>query len=722
MNYFTASSLIIGITTVALGVFILWKGKKTKSNIIWSIFCFAVSIWGLGSLGVGFSEDANSALLWWKFAYLGIIFIPVLYYHFIHDFLLVRTKLFLILFYLYGLVFLIFNFTPLDFLFFNINNLSLFFGSIYFVFPPTPLFLFFVFSWFGIIIYSHVELIVEYRKSAGARREQIKYFFVAMAPAFAGGATCYLPCFGIEVYPYFMITVPLYPFIITYTIFRHRLMDIKLVMRRSTIFFASLFTVLSVALGAQRLFVLIAPGNELIANFLLLTISVVAFPHVRDYYFGIANQYFFSSLYDSRKVIADISEKLRATLDIVRIYAHISETISSTFHSKFVVILEYDNIKKEYNVQGHCGFSVDKKILSAAEGINEAFLIYNIPIVLEELAGERHIAKETLAVLTGAGIELIAPLNVKDKSIGLILLGQKESRDMYNNEDIQVLEIICAQSAIAIENALLYKETKDFSVKLEAEVRRATDELRLANDELRKLDQTKSEFISIASHQLRTPLTIIKGYISMLLEESFGEVEERQKAPLYKVYESNERLIRLVENLLNISRIESGRIQYRFEAFNLEALAENTYNELIGFAAKKGIKGEYKKPKEHLPPVVADSDKIKEVISNLIDNSIKYTKKGTITVSLERRGEGVRFCVADTGMGIKPDDLPRLFKKFNRGTGSPLVHTEGTGLGLYVAKMMIKVHNGKIWAKSEGEGRGSRFCFEIPFEPPASIV
>jgi signal transduction histidine kinase len=313
-------------------------------------------------------------------------------------------------------------------------------------------------------------------------------------------------------------------------------------------------------------------------------------------------------------------------------------------------------------------------------------------------------------------VEILTPLNIKDKTIGLIALGSKESGDMYNDEDLQVLEIVGAQTAIAMENALLYDETRKFNINLKREVERATKELREANEQLKILDQAKSDFISIASHQLRTPLTIVKGYVSMMLEGNFGELNPMERDSLEKVFESNERLIRLVENLLNISRIESGRMQYTYEVMPLEKVVDSVVDELQSYAIKMKLKLSYKKQKAALPLVRIDEEKIRQVVMNLIDNAIKYTKAGTVTVSLKEDDGGIIFTVSDSGMGINPLDISKLFKKFSRVAGTNLVHTEGTGLGLYVARTMIEAHKGRIWAESDGEGLGSRFSFWLPAE------
>jgi signal transduction histidine kinase len=200
----------------------------------------------------------------------------------------------------------------------------------------------------------------------------------------------------------------------------------------------------------------------------------------------------------------------------------------------------------------------------------------------------------------------------------------------------------------------------------------------------------------------------------MILEGNFGELDMAKQESLEKVYQSNERLIQLVENLLNISRIESGRLQFNYEIMRFEELADSVMDELSQYAKKKGLKLIYKKPKKKLPKVRIDEEKLRQVVMNLVDNAIKYTKKGTVTVTLKLNKKNIDFCVSDSGMGISPTDLPNLFKKFSRGTGTSVVHTEGTGLGLYVADQMIKYHKGKVWAESNGINKGSKFCFLLP--------
>lgn len=262
-------------------------------------------------------------------------------------------------------------------------------------------------------------------------------------------------------------------------------------------------------------------------------------------------------------------------------------------------------------------------------------------------------------------------------------------------------------------------------VRQKEQLEKLSHRLEEANTQLKHLDETKSEFVSIASHQLRTPLTVIKGYISMLNEGSFGKIPEKQQGPHDKVYESANRLIELVENLLSVSRIESGRMKYNLGPTQLSTMAASVVEEITPAATKKKLLLQYQAPTEKLPMLNVDSEKIRQVMMNLVDNAVKYTKKGTVnvTVRFERGGNGTRieepslvFEVKDTGGGVRPEDQDRLFQKFIRGQGSSLVHTEGTGLGLYVGRMMVEAHGGHIWVESKGEDMGSVFAFSLPIK------
>lgn len=246
------------------------------------------------------------------------------------------------------------------------------------------------------------------------------------------------------------------------------------------------------------------------------------------------------------------------------------------------------------------------------------------------------------------------------------------------------------------------------------EIERLAESLRRANAELKKLDQLKSEFLSLASHQLRAPLTVVKGYISMIQEGDYGEIPEKLREALRRVYFSNERLINLVGDFLNISRIESGRLHYVFEPSIVADLIRSVVGEFKDFAKDRGLELSCQEPKEALPLARIDRDKFRQVIVNLIDNAIKYTRRGSIKLEMGLEENSILISVQDTGIGLAPEELDFIFKRFSRGEGATKVYTEGMGLGLYLAKRIVQDHGGEIWAESKGKNRGSTFYIKIP--------
>jgi signal transduction histidine kinase len=254
-------------------------------------------------------------------------------------------------------------------------------------------------------------------------------------------------------------------------------------------------------------------------------------------------------------------------------------------------------------------------------------------------------------------------------------------------------------------------------VKKEIEQREKIEKLALdlekANVRLRELDNLKSEFLSFASHQLRSPLTAIHGYTSMLLEGDFGEIPEKIKPTVETLDKSSQSLIKIVNDFLNISRIEQGRMQYDFSQFDLKELVEEVIAEQRPNVEVKGLAFTFIPEQSDSYSVNADRGKLKQVIGNILDNSIKYTPSGSIQVSLNHKTGLATISITDTGIGIDPEEIPKLFSKFSRAKDAHKTNVTGTGLGLFVAKQMIEAQKGKIWVESKGKGTGSTFFIQF---------
>ncbi len=251
-------------------------------------------------------------------------------------------------------------------------------------------------------------------------------------------------------------------------------------------------------------------------------------------------------------------------------------------------------------------------------------------------------------------------------------------------------------------------------IRLREKSQRLANRLDRAYRELKKLDDAKSEFIAMASHQLRTPLTIIKGFVSMLMEGNYGKMPERARKPLKDIFLSNERLVKIINDLLNISKIELGKLDALKEKAQIENLIKSTLKELKPRAEKKGLYLKWEKPKKSLPELEIDSLKIRQVIFTVIDNAIRYTQKGGVVVKCHIIDNKYQIKISDTGVGMSKQETKRVFESFVRGSAGINLWVQGAGLGLYLSKKYIELHKGKIWAESSGKGKGSTFYIELP--------
>lgn len=247
------------------------------------------------------------------------------------------------------------------------------------------------------------------------------------------------------------------------------------------------------------------------------------------------------------------------------------------------------------------------------------------------------------------------------------------------------------------------------------EIERLANDLTVANERLKELDKLKSEFVSIASHQLRSPLTAIKGYASLIADGSFGKVPPGIQEAVDRILQASQSLVVMVEDFLNVSRIEQGKMKFEFQPVELGDMVEKVVDEQQFSAEKKSLKLTYSNDKQGPYCANADPGKIRQVVTNLIDNAIKYTPKGSVSVRLSRnkKSNKIVIAVADTGMGIDKDTLPTLFTKFTRAKDANKVNVIGTGLGLYIVREIVNGHSGRVWVESEGVGKGTTFFVEL---------
>jgi signal transduction histidine kinase len=725
-NYFLYSSIFSAVVATVLGFLVLLKNPKSSVNRFFALFCLAFCAWSYAYIGWPLSKTAESTLFWFQLLHIGASYVSIAYLHFVIIWLNLKNrfnKIVLIIGYLLSTFFAVNTFSPL----FIADMRPIF--SMRFWAVPGPLYHFFLIMFFGLFLYASYILLINVRKSVGINRKQIQFVLIGMVLAFLGGSTNYFLWYGINIPPYGNLFGASFVVFTAYAILKYRFMDIRLIIKRSAVFAFLILTITAIyAIVAYFISFtfsdLIGVQSELLHGILTAIFVAIGFEPLKKWLSQVTDNFLFKAAYKPQEVLAEFSDELTSTLDLKSISEYIVSKNYQVFKATKASLFLWDKDKNKYQVANRIDSqterleSIDETLFAKIfEYLKKKNLEKDI-IVRDELKKvneqlENKIIKLLIEQLDRYEVSLIVPMYVKDELVGILFLGDKKSGDIYSSEDIRVLGIIAGQAAIAIKNTQLFDEQIHFTEHLKDEVEKATKELRVANVQLKKLDEAKSEFISIASHQLRTPLTVIKGYLSMIDQGDFGSVPEKITGPLDKVSKSTVRIISLVEDLLNISRIESGRLKYDFEQVDITALTAEVFEELEMHAKNKGLKFTFEKPAKKIPLLKLDRNKIRETLMNLMDNALKYTEKGWVKVNLEKLDGHVRFSVSDSGRGIAPDEMPQLFQKFSRIQGVQLVHTEGTGLGLYIAKEILKKHHAKIWAESKGTGKGSTFIIEF---------
>ncbi len=263
--------------------------------------------------------------------------------------------------------------------------------------------------------------------------------------------------------------------------------------------------------------------------------------------------------------------------------------------------------------------------------------------------------------------------------------------------------------------------TKDLAVEISSTPvfrdKKNTGKIIIIHDISREkmIERMKTEFVSIAAHQLRTPLSAIKWILKMMIDGDLGRLNKSQKEFLEKTYQSNERMIHLINDLLNVARIEEGRFLQDIKKVDIVGMVQRRVTSARGLVKHKKVTISFTKPKTKISKTNADAEKIYLVIQNLMDNAIHYTKEGKVDVKvgLTKDKKSILVSVSDTGIGIAKDQESRIFTKFFRGANAVKTETEGSGLGLFIVKNIINAHEGKTWFESQ-EGKGSTFYFTLP--------
>lgn len=500
--------------------------------------------------------------------------------------------------------------------------------------------------------------------------------------------------------------------LIGYSMLRHHLFDIRSAIARAAAYLLTLsFLALIYLASIFSLSLFFNTGNSGITSLDRLSLVIFAlvgsvlFQPIKKLFDRFTNAIFFRDAYDTQSFLDRLNDNLVGTIEVDKLISASSSLLNTTLKCSFSTFVLLENSdENKYRFFGAQTSKQEKLV----ELIIEANKL-NIPLIRTDELNEPALKR----VFIQSGVVVAKKMVTNTSTIGFVLFGEKKNGNSYSNQDIAAIDLMADELALAVENALRFEQIRQFNVTLQREVDDATRQLRRTNTKLIALDEAKDEFISMASHQLRTPLTSIKGYLSLVMEGDVGAITPKQKELLLQAFTSSQRMVYLISDLLNVSRLRTGKfIIEPSDVYLPEVIAEELV-QVKEMAQVKKIKLHYEKPKD-FPVIKLDDTKIRQVIMNFIDNAIHYTPNGGIVeITLEAKPSSIEFTVKDNGIGVPKSEQHHLFTKFYRAGNARKARPDGTGLGLFMAKKVIVASGGALIFRSK-EGSGSIFGFSFP--------
>jgi signal transduction histidine kinase len=500
-----------------------------------------------------------------------------------------------------------------------------------------------------------------------------------------------------------------------YGIARRRLFDIRFIIAR----FVAYILLLAVAgvlygfLGAALSFFIIGVQPS-IAQILVST-AVVGFlvlfvEPLRRFFNHVTRAVFYQDDYDTKDVLDDIATVLVHSTETKPLANSSLNILRKSLKSEFITLILIDEIReKELGKHINVGHAPASLALVSPEQL-QRHVTDVVSFDTTEAPSDRFYRD-----VQKTGVSAIVRLKTKSEIVGYCLFGYKTTGSAYSPRDIDLIRIASDELAVAIQNTIRFEQIQGFNATLQQRIEEATKELRMSNEQLQKLDEAKDEFVSMASHQLRTPLTSVKGYISMVLEGDVGKITNVQRQLLSEAFTSSERMVHLINDFLNVSRLQTGKFIIEAKPIDLAKVVTQEVDSLQTTANARGLKLQYRAPSS-FPILYIDEGKIRQVIMNFIDNAIYYSSEHTaIDVVLTIEDGNAVLLIHDTGIGVPKAEQAHLFTKFFRATNARKQRPDGTGVGLFLAKKVIVAHGGAIVFES-AEGEGSTFGFRLPIK------
>ena len=689
---YVISCAVAGTLSLLLGIFVYFKNRKSNVNIVCMLLNFSVSLWAWSLFARDLAYEKATALFFVRLCYVGTIFLPAFFFHFLSYLLKFKKNSLTVTFYGLSIILLIFDFTPL-----LIKDVRPILSFRYYGIPG-PVYPFYTLFLIGIMSYIHYILIKYFKKSEGQTRNQIKYLLFATIIGFFGGATTFLPVFKIEIFPFGFYLVSIYVFVTSYSIVKHSLMDINIVLKRGTTYALLLLLLFIPSFLLILIFQKLVYGYihylfSVFIFFLLLLVTAL-FYRIKPQTEKAVEQFLFKDKYDYRETLGTFSKAMVTILDLQSLSKRIIETVSQTMGVEKASLFLWNEEKGGYSLfeSKNIKMTTSTPLISKDDPLPHYLEKIGEIIIREELAKGTHISEleETIKKMSFLESEVSIPLISKGKLIGIINLGYKFNKDIYSHEDIELLSTLANQTTIAIENARLYEDLK----KSKSYIRRA--------DRLASLGTLTAGL----AHEIRNPLVAIKT-LTQLLPERLDDEEFRNQFLQIAAGEVD-RISSLVNELLDFARPSDPKLEHE----NINTVLDGMIL-LISTETKKKQINIIKNYAPDLPLVQIDREQIKQVFLNVLLNGIEATSEnGRIMVQtrsfMKPGGDPyIQVEFSDTGCGIPPDYIEDIFNPFftTKSTGS--------GLGLSISNQIIQDHRGYIDVESQVD-KGSSFFINLP--------
>ncbi len=684
MNPFALSGLLALISCSIFGIFSWVKGKKFF-NKIFAILNLAIAIWGLGAFKFSTALNQDAVFFWLRLGHIGVTLIPVFFTHFIFEFLEIKNKKFLFTIYITGLIFFALNITDwLGVTRVFIVSLRFVFNSFYVDSPPGFIYFLFVAFFFGSALYAHYIGLKYLKTSAGVRRAQIKYFLFASAFAFGGGGTAFPMVFGIDLYPYLHFTVFLYPIIMTYAIYKYRLMDLDLAWRYALAYLG--YTLLSSLVFLPAILLLKLSCQ---VAFLLILLGFFIAPYFHKRLMGRFQKAALGKKYDYWGEF----DKLKDT-DLgyfpIQIACNLVEIVVKIMQLETASFFMWVKSRKEFRPQAQLG--LDDEIgeepicwvtLKPDNPLIAYLTNFKKPLIKYELVEEALQAGPVIQQMERLHAEVSIPLFVRGELIGILNLGPKETEEMYHEEDMGKLAAFCIQIENTLSHAIFMEGRATFSRELAHDMKNLFAKAIWPTVEFileAKDPQTKDKEFKDLTRQL--------AYTDQRLKDNFD-------------------LISILERIL--------KRNYTFVAEHLKRIVLACVSFYKTAYDKKGLSITLDLP-NNLPKASINQEDIPKLFNNLLDNALKVTGKGGVTIKAEQKGpDFILITFSDTGRGMEKDKVAHIFEPKLK---MPDTEESGTGLGLVIVKDIIEAHKGSIWAESE-PNKGTTFYFTLPIASPS---